>query len=289
MKKKKKIDISTVLLLGIFLIGFGLIIYPPFANWWNQDHAAKVISSYDESISRMNQEKINQELEKAQKFNEQLWTYFFPLKDEEALKDYNDILNINGDGVIGSITIDKINVNLPIYHGTSAEVLNTAVGHLEGTSFPTGDIDTHCVLSAHRGLPSALLFTNLDALREGDVFVLNVLNKKQYYEVDQIRIVKPSQVEELYLQKGKTYVTLLTCTPYGINSERLLVRGHLVDAPPGELVSEAVELDSLILSPLLFVLLVVLLLVALWKYDKNKKIHREKITEDLIGPEDDSK
>ncbi|MCF0245219.1 MAG: class C sortase [Ileibacterium sp.] len=289
MKKKKKIDISTVLLLGIFLIGFGLIIYPPFANWWNQDHAAKVISSYDESISRMNQEKINQELEKAQKFNEQLWTYFFPLKDEEALKDYNDILNINGDGVIGSITIDKINVNLPIYHGTSAEVLNTAVGHLEGTSFPTGDIDTHCVLSAHRGLPSALLFTNLDALREGDVFVLNVLNKKQYYEVDQIRIVKPSQVEELYLQKGKTYVTLLTCTPYGINSERLLVRGHLVDAPPGELVSEAVELDSLILSPLLFVLLVVLLLVALWKYDKNKKIHREKITEDLIGTEDDSK
>ncbi|MCF0159110.1 MAG: class C sortase [Veillonella sp.] len=270
-KKNKKFTLSNCLLFGLFILGFCLLTYPIFANWWNTSHAIAVIDGYDQAAGKKTQEQISSEFEKANKYNKELWDLFFPLNEYREVPGYEDILNVDGSGLIGYVTIDKISVKLPIYHGTDSNTLSSAVGHLEGTSLPTGEIDTHVVLSAHRGLPSAKLFTDIDRLREGDLFTVTVLNKVFTYEVDQIRIVKPNEVNELYLEEGKSYCTLLTCTPYGINTERLLVRGHITKAKPGVLTNEAIEMDSLILSPILFVLLIVLLLWVLAYFDKKRK------------------
>ena len=271
-QKLKKVGFSNAVLVLIFIAGLGLLLYPTVSNWWNQNYASAIISSYDKEMDSKTKEELEEQFARAQEYNKKLWDLYFPFEDFQSIPGYEDILGgEDGLGVLGYIQIDKINVNLPILQGTSEKVLSFAVGHLEGSSLPTGEENTHAVLSAHRGLPSAKLFTDLDRLREKDIFSVTILNKKFYYQVDQIRIVEPTDVRPLYLEKGKAYCTLLTCTPYGVNSERLLIRGHAIPEPPGEVVSEAIELDSLILAPILFVLLVVVLLWGLWYLDQKKK------------------
>ena len=197
-----------------------------------------------------------------------------PFINYSEVSGYDDILNVTGNGMIGYITIDKINVKLPIYHGTSESILNVAVGNLPGSSLPVGGESTHSVLSAHRGLPSAKLFSDLDKLKERDTFTITVLNRLLTYEVDHISIVEPDKIEDLYIEEGKDYCTLLTCTPYGINTHRLLVRGHRVenaDDGAAVLTNDAYELDSLILAPVVAApLLLILLIIVLVKYRKKK-------------------
>lgn len=207
--------------------------------------------------------------------NEALKAIPSPLINYDQVEGYDDILNVAGNGIIGYINIPRINVELPIKHGTSEAVLNVAVGHLEGTSLPVGGEGTHCVLSAHRGLPSAKLFTNLDKLTEGDTFTITILDRFLTYEVDQIRIVEPKEIGEVDMVEGKDYVTLLTCTPYGLNTHRLLVRGHrIVNDEESKIViqNEAFELDSTMLAPIVAApLLMILLIILLVKYREPKK------------------
>ncbi|MCF0246372.1 MAG: class C sortase [Ileibacterium sp.] len=257
-----KISKMTIAQGLMFLCGLGLVLYPFVSNWWNQQVSSQVIETYDEALAQQASQSIEEEFKKADDYNQALAKLFFPLEDYMDLDGYNEILNPSGTGMMGYIEIEKIDVKLPIYHGTSHQILNTAVGHLEGSSFPTAKPSTHSVLSAHRGLPNAVLFSQLDKLSEGDRFQVTILNHKQEYEVDQIKIVDPYDVENLYIEPGKAYCTLLTCTPYGVNSQRLLVRGHPVDAAPKGTVNEAVEMSSLLIAPVLFVLLLGLLLWA---------------------------
>ena len=203
---------------------------------------------------------------------------------------YENLLNINNDGMIGYITIDKIKVELPIYHGTSEEVLSKSVGHLEGSSLPVGGIGTHSVLSAHRGLPSSKLFTDLDKLEIGDIFTINILNQMLTYEIDKITIVKPNEIEGLKIEEGKDYITLLTCTPYGINTHRLLVRGTRIENAKEKIyiTTEAFKINNLIVTPIVALpIIFILLLIIIFKpiennynlkeyLNKNKDINRRK-------------
>ncbi len=271
---KKKRNLFTLILVLVFLVGIAILLYPTVSNWWNSRVQSRAIVDYDAVVADMSGEDYDAEFAKADAYNEALKQISSPLINYEQVEGYEDVLNVSGDGMMGYVEIPRINVKLPIYHGTSDEVLNVAAGHLEGTSLPVGGEGTHCVLSAHRGLPSAKLFTNLDKLEEGDTFTITVLNRLLTYEVDQIRIVLPEEVDELDVVDGKDYVTLLTCTPYGINTHRLLVRGHRIDnAESDEIVikSEAYELDSTMLAPAVAApLLLILLIILLVKYRKKK-------------------
>lgn len=221
--------IINLLLAIIFFLGLSLIIYPSFSNYWNLRHQSKAIAAYAEKVTDLNEKEYAKILNDAKAYNQTLCKENFTrtLSDSEKER-YGQQLNINGSGIMGTIEIPDINVFLPIYHGTSQDILQVAVGHLEGTSLPVGGNGTHCVLSGHRGLPSAKLFTDLDKLDVGDHFTLRVLNENLTYEVDQVQIVKPEKIEALRAERGKDYCTLVTCTPYGINSHRLLVRGSRI-------------------------------------------------------------
>ena len=213
--KKKRISISTIILTVIFLVGLGVMLYPTVSDYWNSFHQTRAIANYDAVVAEL---------------DEKLRGLGAPFSEHEQLSElYYSVLDVAGNGIIGYINIPKINVNLPIYHGTSDSVLNVAAGHLEGSSLPIGGEARHSVLSAHRGLPSAKLFTDLDELEVADIFTITVLNQVLTYEVDQILIVEPTQMEALNVAAGQDYCTLLTCTPYGINSHRMLVRGHRVE------------------------------------------------------------
>lgn len=201
----------------IFIIGFCIFAYPFISNYLYEKQHDYVIENYNNEVLKY--EDFTDEWEKANKYNEGL------LHAKDIEYEYNDVLNILGNGIIGTIKIPKINVNLPIYHGTSEEVLKIGAGHIEGTSFPTGELGTHAVISGHRGLPSSKLFTDLDELKVGDQFTLSILDRELTYEIDQIEVVEPNDVDSLKIEKDKNYVTLVTCTPYGINSHRLLIRG----------------------------------------------------------------
>ena len=250
-KKKKKSWLArngvTLILVGILLIGAGLIAYPSFADWWNSFHQSRAVASYVEAVTDMNAEEYQEIIDAAKKYNKKLtkkgvrWT---PTK--KFLKRYEKRLNINGTGIMGYINIPKINVQLPIYHGIDESVLQVAIGHIEGSSLPVGGKGSHCIVSGHRGLPSARLFTDLDKLVEKDTFTLTVLNYTLTYEVDQIRIVEPTDLSDLQIVKGKDYCTLVTCTPYGINTHRLLVRGHRIANANGEAMVTA---DALVIEP----------------------------------------
>lgn len=272
---KKKRNLSTLILVLVFLVGLAILLYPTVSDWWNSRVQSRAIVDYDAIVQDLSQEDYDEEFAKADAYNEALQGLPSPLIDYDQVDGYEDILNVAGNGIMGYINIPRISVQLPIYHGTSDAVLNVAVGHLEGTSLPVGGTGTHCVLSAHRGLPSAKLFTNLDKLEEGDTFTITVLDRLLTYEVDQIRIVEPEEVGELAIQDGKDYVTLLTCTPYGINTHRLLVRGHRIDNAAEDKVvitSEAYELDSTMLAPVVAApLLLILLIILLVKYRKPKE------------------
>lgn len=245
MKKKDKF-VNIILIIMLFA-GFSLLLYPSISDYWNSFHSSQAIAGYNENVNNLDKdgyEKIwNEAVEYNSKILERRNSYIL---SEAQKKKYYSLMNISNSGVIGYIEIPAINCMIPFYHGTEESVLSIAVGHLEWTSLPTGGESTHCVLSAHRGLPSAKLFTDLDRMEVGDLFKLHVLDKVLTYEVDRIFITQPQEVEELHIKQGEDLCTLITCTPYGINSHRLLVRGHRVentDKTNVHITADAVKID----------------------------------------------
>lgn len=272
--KSKKSMISTIVLIAVLLVGLSVMLYPIVSNWWNSWHQSQAISAYQKRVTEIDESEYERIISRAHDYNEQLAKVSAPLKNYDEVPDYDKILDITGTGIMGYITIPQIRVQLPIYHGTSASVLNIAVGHMQGSSLPVGGETTHAVISAHRGLPSAKLFSDLDRLVEGDTFTITVLNETLTYEVDQILIVKPDETESLAIVPGMDYVTLTTCTPYGINSHRLLVRGHRVENPEEEqahkVTADAVQLDSMQVVPFIAAPLL-LIMLAFWIFGGKKK------------------
>jgi len=272
-KRLKKINISTIILILIFLVGLSLLLYPTVSDYWNSFHQSRAIAKYTEQVAELNNDLYKQLWEDAVAYNERLLTKLNRYKmTSEEKAEYESLLNVSGNGIIGYIEIEKINCSLPVYHGTAESALQIAAGHIEGTSLPVGGASTHCVISGHRGLPRAKLFTNLDKLVEGDTFELHILNEILTYEVDQISVVEPDEVEKLEIEEGKDYCTLVTCTPYGINTHRLLVRGHRVanreKAEEETIVSETVQEETKagfsiipLVAVLIFIILVILLLI----------------------------
>ena len=230
----KKRIIATILIILLFLAGLGIVLYPYVSEYVNAKHASRVVVNYDDTVKEITPEDFSQYFEVAEEYNERLRQNPNPFSEDNRTEGYETALNVDGSGMIGYLEIPKISVRLPFYHGTSGAVLNEAVGHLEGSSLPVGGEGTHVVLSAHRGLPSAKLFTDLPELGEGDIFILTVLDRKMTYQVDQILTVLPTELEALEVEDGQDYVTLMTCTPYGINTHRLLVRGHRIENLPEE-------------------------------------------------------
>ncbi len=245
---------SSLILIFMVLIGLSLLLYPTVSNCWNQFHQSKLIVTYVEEVAGVDASVKEKLWSEALNYNAGILkrdNQYVPVEGE--LQKYYELLNVDGSGVMGYIEIPKINCYLPIYHGTQESILQIAVGHIEWTSLPVGGESTHCVLSGHRGLPSARLFTDLDKLDEGDVFTLRVLDEVLAYEVDQILVVEPDELDALQIVEGEDYCTLVTCTPYGINSHRLLVRGHRVEtseeAGNVRLTSEAVQIEPMLVAP----------------------------------------
>ncbi len=274
MKKKKRNWITPCLIL-ILLVGLSLLLYPTVSDYWNSFHQSRAIASYAEDVAKLDTVQYDDLWKAAKKYNEALakGDINYVLKDEQKEK-YESLLNVSGTGVMGYIEIPSINCSLPIYHGTDEAALQIAVGHLEWTSLPTGGESTHCVLSGHRGLPSAKLFTDLDRLVEGDIFVLRVLDEVLTYEVDQILIVEPEETEDLQIEKGKDYCTLVTCTPYGINTHRLLVRGHrienLEESGIVRVTADAIQIQPLFVAPIVAIPMLLVLLIILLLPKKKK-------------------
>ena len=268
--KNKLINIFLILAL---VAGLSLLLYPTVSDYWNSLHASQAVASYDQAVKSMDEGKYDELLQRAGQYNRDLFLRgtLFALTDEER-EDYNSQLDIDGSGVMGYIEIPTIKVSLPIYHGTSDDVLQVAVGHLEWSSLPVGGESTHCVLSGHRGLPSAKLFTNLDQLAEGDLFVIRTLDEVLTYEVDRILIVLPSELQALAAEEGKDLCTLVTCTPYGVNSHRMLVRGHRVDnqSEAVRLTADAIRIDPLLVAPIAAIPLLLALLLLLAAAPKKK-------------------
>lgn len=265
MKELMKKHLSTILLVLLMLTGICLMLYPSASDYWNSLHQSRAIAGYMEDVAELDTAQHEKMWKAAENYNEALaeqgihWSL-----TEEEKQFYDSLLDVTGTGIMGYIDIPKIRVSLPIYHGTDEAVLQIAIGHLEGSSLPVGGGSSHCVISGHRGLPSAKLFTDLDEMETGDRFLLHVLDETLTYEVDQIRIVVPDDMENLAIEKGKDYCTLVTCTPYGVNSHRLLVRGHRVE---GEVEDIRVSADARVLEPLTVAPVVavpVLILLFIW-------------------------
>ena len=245
---------KTVIFLTLgFLVGISLLLYPAFSNYWNSKTQSRAIVDYEAVLEHLKPEDYSAMFQAAYDYNQALYETDYPLMDYEEIPGYYDTLKLPGSSIIGYVKIDKIGVELPIYHGTSDEVLNVGVGHLEGTSLPVGGENTHSVMSAHRGLPSAKLFTDLDRLEPGDTFQITVLDQVLTYQVDQVKVITPTEVEDLLIAEGKDYCTLFTCTPYGINTHRLLVRGirieTIVEKPIIYVANEAFRIEPLLVTP----------------------------------------
>lgn len=279
-QKKKSGSASTIILVAIFFVGLSVLLYPTVSDFWNEKRQSKAIVNYDDLIVNLTPEDYTKFFNEADSYNQKIKgmpsSY---MNHSNIAEEYYNILDVNGDGMMGYITIEKIKVQLPIYHGTSDKVLNSAVGHVEGSSLPVGGESTHAVLSAHRGLPSAKLFTNLDKVEVGDVFTIRILDRTITYQVDQVLIVLPHETEALNIVSGEDYCTLVTCTPYGINTHRMLVRGtrieNIEEDKQVNVITEAYQIDPLIVTPavaapMLGILLVVLL-VKSSKTGKKKK------------------
>lgn len=270
-----KKHLSTILLVLVFLIGLSLLLYPTFSDWWNSFHQSRAIAAYSEQVAGIDDNQYDAIWAAAEAYNESLVENppSFAMTEEEQ-EAYEQLLDV-GNGVMGYIKIPSIDVTLPIYHGTDEAVLQVAVGHLEWSSLPVGGESSHCVISGHRGLPSAKLFTDLDKLYEGDTFSLYILDEVLTYEVDQIRIVEPQELEELTIEAGQDLCTLVTCTPYGVNSHRLLVRGHRVETPEEEagvrVTADAMQVESLLVAPFVAAPILLLLLVLVLLPRKSKK------------------
>lgn len=278
---------STKILIIACFVGLSLLLYPSFSNFWNEFHSTSAINVYVDTISAISGVRYRELWENAKTYNEDLLHQENEYKLNDTMRErYYQTLDVTGTGIMGYVEISKIGVSLPVYHGTSDAVLQTAVGHLEWTSLPVGGESTHCVVSGHRGLPSAKLFTDLDSLREGDTFTLTILNEVLTYEVDQIRTVLPSQTEDLRIVDGKDYCTLVTCTPYGINTHRLLVRGHRIETQRAgaNVISEAVVVDPLIVAPVVaFPLLMTLFMMIMLKKPEKKLVYNIETVDKLLG------
>lgn len=253
-------------MLVLLFIGLSVLLYPSISTYWNSKTQSKAVYSYENFLRYFSDEDVEKAMAAAEEYNTKLRELNFPLRDYRQIEGYNEALNLSGNGMMGYITIDSIGVEIPVYHGTSDQVLAFACGHIEGTSLPIGGVSTHSALSAHRGLPSAKLFTDLNKVQVGDVFSIKIMNKTILYEVDQILTVKPQNTNDLAIVEGKDYCTLVTCTPYGINSHRLLVRGVRTDTISNRRMyigSEAYQIDEFVVTPIvaLPILLVLILIV----------------------------
>ena len=272
MKKNR----SNIILILIFLVGLSVMLYPTVSDYINQKNQSRAVASYSEEVENLSDVDYQAYFDAADDYNRRLAETPDAFYRPEEVSGYTDTLDVSGTGIMGYITISKIGVELPIYHGTSDGVLQVAAGHLEGSSLPVGGAGTHAVISAHRGLPSAKLFTNLDELEAGDTFTITVLDRVLTYEVDQISIVLPTETDLLQPVEGKDYVTLMTCTPYGINTHRLLVRGKRIENAENQkhirVTADALRIEPIIVAPALAVpMLLVMLAVPHLRKRKNQR------------------
>ena len=262
--QKKKTSASTWLLTGVLILGIGFLLYPTVSDYWNSFHQSRAIAGYVESVTKIDNSEFEALWKDADLYNESLLSKDnrYILSEEET-EQYNNLLNITDTGIMAYVEIPKIRVSLPIYHGTDEAVLQVAIGHIPGSSLPVGGESTHCVISGHRGLPSARLFTDIDQLDKGDIFTIQTLGETLTYEVDQIRTVLPTELEDIEIEEGKDYVTLVTCTPYGVNSHRLLVRGHRTANAKDHLhvTPDAVQVSDRITAFILAIVIILVLLV----------------------------
>ncbi|WP_304424628.1 class C sortase [Faecalibaculum rodentium] len=262
--------LSTIVIVIVFVVGLGLLAYPTVANWWNHRKMIHVTEKYEQQVQNMASSDIETRIIEAQKFNQSLKSRnrFYPT--EEDHEKYQKTLDISGTGVMGSITVPSVDIALPIYHGTSEEVLAVGAGHLEGSSLPVGGLGTHTVITGHRGLPSALLFTDLDKVVEDDYVILKILNETLTYQVDTIRIVEPKEIESLAIDPDKDLLTLVTCTPYGINTHRILITGHRVEnLKEWKATSDAGQIDTKIVA--LCIAIPILIILFIWLMIKTRK------------------
>ena len=284
--KKKNGNFTTLLLVLILLTGLSLLLYPTVSDYWNSFHQTRAIATYAENVAIMDQEQYDEIWAAAKAYNASLAERdnAFLLSDEQK-EEYTRLLDVSGLGIMGYIEIPEIDVSLPIYHGTEESVLQIAVGHLEWSSLPVGGESTHCGLSGHRGLPSAKLFTNLDKLQTGDIFMLRILDDLLTYEVDQILIVEPQETGALRIEEGKDYCTLVTCTPYGINTHRLLVRGHRIDnieeAKTVRVTADAIQIEPLLVAPIVAIPILLLLMILLLLPKQPQKKHGGDTDEEI--------
>lgn len=275
-----KKNLSTIILILVFFVGLSVLLYPPLSNYYNSFHQSRSIAEYEEDLAKMTEKDYTAILERAQAYNQKLFTQpAHYINGEPEGEEYRSILSVSSDGMIGYISIDKIGVQLPIYHGTSERILAAGAGHLEGSSFPIGGESTHAVLTGHRGLPSSKLFTDLDKIEVGDTFVVRVLDETLTYEVDQIRIVEPEETADLEIVEKKDYCTLVTCTPYGVNSHRLLVRGKRIENEQEgttlHVTADAIQVEPLLVAPLVAAPILLLLLIWLLISTRRKKSDRK--------------
>lgn len=262
-----KKHMSTIILCLLLITGLSLLLYPTVSDYWNSLHQSRAIADYTKTVAEIDNEQYHRMFEEADKYNKELlnkdnrWV-FTPEEDEI----YRSMIDVSGTGIMGYIEIPKIHCSLPIYHGTDERALQVAVGHIAGTSLPIGGESTHTVLSGHRGLPSAKLFTDLDRIVEKDTFMIQILDETLTYEVDQIRIVEPDEMQNLVIEPGKDLCTLVTCTPYGINTHRLLVRGHRIEnqaeavSREVRVAAEAIQIETVITATVLSVVMMVIIL-----------------------------
>lgn len=277
MKRKNK---STAILVLVFLVGLSLLLYPTVSDYWNSFRQSRAIASYLDAVNEMDEERYQALIAEAREYNETLVGNERRFRFDDAQKaEYCSMLGADGDA-IGYIEIQSIKVMLPIYLGTTESILQEGVGAMEGASLPVGGESTHAVLTGHRGLPTSKLFTNLDKLAEGDIFYVHVLNETLTYEVDQILIVEPTEMDALAIEEGKDYCTLVTCTPYGINSHRMLVRGHRIETPADAVFqnvsADAFQIAPLVVAPLLAVPVVIALLIWLVIGGEGSESKRKK-------------
>lgn len=276
--KKKKSILPSLLLVLILLAGLSLLLYPTLSDYWNSLHQSQAIASYVETVEAMDEADYEAMWAAARAYNDALPrdnSRFHP--SEEAQAEYDALLDVSGTGIMGYVEIPQIGVSLPIYHGTDEAVLQVAIGHIEGSSLPVGGAGTHCVISGHRGLPSAKLFTDLDQIQEGDTFLLHILDETLTYQVDQIHIVEPDDVTYLAIEEGQDLCTLVTCTPYGVNSHRLLVRGRRIEteetAAAIRVTADAILVDPMLVAPA--VAAPILLILLIWLLVSSRKQGRK--------------
>lgn len=277
MEETKNSNLSTIILIVILIVGLSLLAYPTVSEYWNSFHQSRAISNYAETVAEVDTEEYDVMLNEAYDYNEELadsgikW-----IMTEAEIREYNHVLDVTGTGIMGYIEVPRIDCSLPIYHGTDDGVLQIAIGHIAGSSLPVGGESSHCIVSGHRGLPSAKLFTNLDEMEMGDTFIIRVLDETFTYEVDQILIVEPHELDALQIEEGKDLCTLVTCTPYGVNTHRLLVRGHRVENAKEALnvrvTADAMQIDPLLVAPIVAIpILLILLIFVLFSTRKTKR------------------